>query len=224
MDNKTKQFLQNLSQKGKEQQVPNITETNAQFLHFLLRHKKAQTVLEIGTAHGYSTLWLANAVKPWKGTLTTIEISSPSYCQSLQNFQEAGFSDAIFSLYGDAQKILKHWKQNIQIIQHIKEVPKGVMYLESDGLLYKKETTEMPDTYDVIFLDAQKSLYHEFWQLLSPFLKADTLIIVDDIGKFSEKTKRFVQTIEKEKDFDFVILPIDEDDGIMLIQRKSFRE
>lgn len=220
MNSNLKNFLQKLKTYGEKTNVPNITEANAQFLHFLVRQKKPTSLLEIGTANGYSTIWFADALKPFNGTITTLERSSPTYQEAIKNFDRAGFSEDIYPLYGDAKIILKHWKEDIQTIDSPTQLPKGPQYLESNGLLYKKSIQHIPDTFDIIFLDAQKNQYHVFWELIQPRIHARTLIIVDDIGKFSEKTDDFLNTIEHSKDFDHVILPIDGDDGIMLLQKK----
>ncbi|PID70510.1 hypothetical protein CSB37_02370 [bacterium DOLZORAL124_38_8] len=73
--------------------------------------------------------------------------------------------------------------------------------------------------FDVIFIDAIKKSYAEFWQLCKPLMHDNTLIIVDDVLKFPVKTKSFHEAIANETDYQAVIVPTDEDDGIMLIQK-----
>lgn len=76
---------------------------------------------------------------------------------------------------------------------------------------------QLDQKFDFIFLDAEKGKYHLFWELIKTKIHAQSIIAVDDVIKFAEKTKAFTEKIQQEKDFDYQILPLDEDDGIMLI-------
>jgi len=53
----------------------NITRDTGQFLALMIRATSAQQVLEIETSNGYSTLWLADAVRATGGRVTTLERS-----------------------------------------------------------------------------------------------------------------------------------------------------
>ena len=54
-------------------QYTNIAPENGQFLSILIRSIKAQHVLEVGTSNGYSTIWIASALKDTGGKLITLE-------------------------------------------------------------------------------------------------------------------------------------------------------
>jgi predicted O-methyltransferase YrrM len=54
--------------------------------------------------------------------------------------------------------------------------------------------------FDLIFIDAQKSLTDKFFNLAKKLIKKDTLIIIDDVLKFSDKMSKFYEVLEKEKD------------------------
>ena len=75
--------------------------------------------------------------------------------------------------------------------------------------------------FDFVFLDAQKGKYLEFWEQIKTVIHEKSIIIVDDVIKFPEKTKGFLLQIKKEKTFNYQILPLDTDDGIMIITPKS---
>jgi predicted O-methyltransferase YrrM len=45
-------------------------------LHLLIRGSQARRVLELGTSYGYSTLWLAHAVRATGGHVVSIDLSS----------------------------------------------------------------------------------------------------------------------------------------------------
>ena len=67
----------------------------------------ASRVLEIGTAIGYSGIWLAGALPPG-GMLLTMEVSEERAQEARENFARAGVSDRVSVIVGDAQlKIAK---------------------------------------------------------------------------------------------------------------------
>lgn len=60
--------------------------------------------LEIGTAKGYSTLWIALALKKNKGKLTTIEINHEKAREAQKNFNQAHLNSFIDLRINDAFK------------------------------------------------------------------------------------------------------------------------
>lgn len=66
---------------------------------------KASRILEIGTAIGYSGIWLARAL-PADGMLLTLEMDEERAREARDNFARAGVSDRVSVIVGDAhQKI-----------------------------------------------------------------------------------------------------------------------
>ncbi|WP_342059202.1 O-methyltransferase [Aeromonas sp. OTU364] len=80
----------------------NITRDTGELLALLVQTRGAQAVLEIGTSNGYSTLWLAEAVKRLNGRVTTIERDEKKISLAEANFQRAGLSSWITLLAGEA--------------------------------------------------------------------------------------------------------------------------
>ncbi|MCK2084202.1 O-methyltransferase [Aeromonas sp. 3925] len=80
----------------------NITRDTGELLALLVQTRGAQAVLEIGTSNGYSTLWLAEAVKRLNGRVTTIERDENKISLAEANFQRAGLSSWITLLAGEA--------------------------------------------------------------------------------------------------------------------------
>jgi predicted O-methyltransferase YrrM len=67
----------------------------------------ATRILEIGTAVGYSGIWLAGALPPG-GMLLTMEMDEARAREARDNFARAGLSDRVSVVVGDAQlKIAK---------------------------------------------------------------------------------------------------------------------
>ena len=85
----------------------NITRDTGEFLLVLVRAMNARRVLEIGTSNGYSTLWLALAVKAITGHVTTVEFSEYKFALAAKNFERSGLSPYITQIHGDAGALLK---------------------------------------------------------------------------------------------------------------------
>jgi predicted O-methyltransferase YrrM len=82
-----------------------ISPDEGKLLFVLLRSVGARRVLELGTLGGYSGVWLARAL-PEDGRLTTIECDPKHAAAARQAFADAGVSDKIELLEGDAREIL----------------------------------------------------------------------------------------------------------------------
>jgi predicted O-methyltransferase YrrM len=65
----------------------------------------ATRILEIGTAVGYSGIWLARALQPG-GTLLTIEMDADRALEARGNFARAGVADRANVIVGDAARMV----------------------------------------------------------------------------------------------------------------------
>lgn len=83
----------------------------ARFLYILARSCQIRQVLEIGTSIGYSTLHLAWAASETGGHVTTIDADPGRQGQAAQNLQEAGLSERVTLLTGDALSVLDGLQQ-----------------------------------------------------------------------------------------------------------------
>lgn len=84
----------------------NITRDTGELLAVLVQARGADAVLEIGTSNGYSTLWLAEAVRRLDGRVTTIELDEGKRVMAAANFQRAGLGPWITQLAGEAGALL----------------------------------------------------------------------------------------------------------------------
>ncbi len=91
----------------------NITPDTGEFLLLLIRALKAKRVLEIGTSNGYSTLWLAQAVQPLEGKVTTVENSTYKVELARINFARAEMGRWINSQLVQAGDFLKQQRADI---------------------------------------------------------------------------------------------------------------
>ena len=85
----------------------NITRDTGEFLSVLVRATAARRVLEIGTSNGYSTLWLASAVRATGGAVTTVELADYKVGLARQNFSRSGLAAYITLVQDDAGQVLE---------------------------------------------------------------------------------------------------------------------
>lgn len=74
----------------------------------------------------------------------------------------------------------------------------------------------LQETYDFVFIDGMKKRTKDFLELTYPKVKDGWIIIIDDVIKFREKMAWLYEYLE-EKNISYNILPIDTDDGIIMI-------
>ncbi|HHQ4566848.1 TPA: O-methyltransferase [Aeromonas hydrophila] len=94
------------AQQSRGSKMLNITRDTGELLAVLVQARGADAVLEIGTSNGYSTLWLAEAVKRLGGRVTTIELDEGKQAMAAANFQRAGLDPWIEQLAGEAGTLL----------------------------------------------------------------------------------------------------------------------
>ena len=94
------------AQPSRGSKMLNITRDTGELLALLVQTRGAQAVLEIGTSNGYSTLWLAEAVKRLDGRVTTIELDESKRAMAALNFEHAGLEPWIDQLAGEAGSLL----------------------------------------------------------------------------------------------------------------------
>jgi len=92
--------------RAKEDPIPIIPLATARLLTFLVATIRAERILEIGTAIGYSTIWLARAAQRHGGQVITVEISERLAEEAQENIERAGLIEAVTILIGDAERIV----------------------------------------------------------------------------------------------------------------------
>ena len=86
---------------GEENKVPIITEEVLNFMIFTAKTGKAANILEIGTAIGYSGIFLAEISEINGGKFYTIEIDEGRHSKAKENFEKFSFENVNLIL-GDA--------------------------------------------------------------------------------------------------------------------------
>ena len=89
----------------------NVDRKSANFLNLAVKMINAKSALEIGTSNGYSSIWIAKALKETRGRLITIEYWEKRMSLARENFKKTGVDDIIVPVVGDAVQILADMKK-----------------------------------------------------------------------------------------------------------------
>ncbi len=99
-------LVQTLSHEERNQRLNEfllpVGEEVGMFINNLAKSANSNTILEIGTSYGYSTIWLAEAAKANGGKVITLEISPEKAAYARQKAEDAGLAEFIDFRVGDA--------------------------------------------------------------------------------------------------------------------------
>ena len=98
-------ILADIARTGEARRLPLVDAEVGALLRVLAKAAGATRILEIGTAIGYSTLWLAGAL-PTGGALLTIEMDAERAREARENIARAGLADRVTVMVGDADRLV----------------------------------------------------------------------------------------------------------------------
>ena len=143
-------------------QYTNIAPENGQFLSILIRSIQARNVLEVGTSNGYSTIWLAAALKETGGRLITLEFDRKRAEAAERHLQEVGLGNIVDIRVGNALDEIPKCEATFDLVFLDAEKNEYRHYLElvlpnvcPGGLIVADDTVtmrdEMPDYVEFVF-------------------------------------------------------------------------
>jgi len=92
---------------GKAGQYWNVPREDGKLLNMLVKMTGAKRALEVGTANGYSGIWIGLGLEATGGQLTTIEINAEKAKEARANFEKVRLADRIKVVEGDAHKVVR---------------------------------------------------------------------------------------------------------------------
>ncbi len=98
-------LIKELEAFAEENNVPIIHPEVAKFLEVIIKMSKVRSILEVGTAIGYSSLIFSNAMDN-SGKIITIEKRKDMHELACKNIKEAGLESNITPMLGDAAELL----------------------------------------------------------------------------------------------------------------------
>ena len=154
----------------------NISHQTAEFISMLIKISEVRNVLEIGTSNGYSTLWIADALKDAgrNGHLTTIEFYEKRQCIAKENIAKCGLSDYVTFRQG----------RDLETLANLDFIP------------------------DMVFIDANKSEYIQYFDLLKDKLSKGSIILADNVISHAAKVADFLNEIKNDVRYQSQILDL----------------
>jgi caffeoyl-CoA O-methyltransferase len=186
-------LLLELEQHGVREGIPIVDRAAGRFLSVLVHSMQANRVLELGTAYGYSTLWMALALPP-AGRIWTIDPDMARTEIATSYFRRAGVEDRIEIIHQPALEVLEWFPQrNLDIVFIDAVKTEYVDYLEAvvpllkrsgivvvDNLLWSGRASQPAKPSDDVDLTAIRAFNRAF--LAHPELDATIVPIGDGIG------------------------------------------
>ena len=105
---KRSKLLKELEEEAFREDIPIVGPVVGELLFILARMIRAERILELGTATGYSAIFLAEAFETMEGQLITLENDPKMAARARENFMRAGFDDQINIRVGDAIEEMKN--------------------------------------------------------------------------------------------------------------------
>ena len=181
-----------------------------ELLRIIVQTSGAKRILELGTFTGYSAISLASAL-PEDGHLDTLELNDELEDLILEGFDRAGLSGKIALHIGDCKETLQRFRTEMGL---------------TDG-----STADSAMLYDIVYMDANKREYCEYYDLVFDMVRPGGLILADNVlwdGKVCQDPlpqdkqtlgiARFNDMVSADPRVESVILPLR--DGLNIIRKK----
>ena len=182
-----------------------------ELLRILVQISGAKRILELGTFTGYSAICLATHL-PSDGHLDTLELNDELEDLILEGFERAGLSDTIELHIGDCKETLVRLRSEMGLNDNSSEVLSDKMY-------------------DIVYIDANKREYCEYYELVFDMIRPGGLILADNVlwdgkvcmdplpqDKQTVGIANFNDMVTADPRVESVILPLR--DGLNVIRKK----
>jgi predicted O-methyltransferase YrrM len=93
-----------------------VSEEDGRFLRVLVASTGAKRVLEIGSASGYSAIWMGAGLRDTGGKLVTIEYEAVRAREAAANVRRAGLEDVVQVIAGDAFAEIPKLQGNFDLV------------------------------------------------------------------------------------------------------------
>jgi predicted O-methyltransferase YrrM len=107
--------LRVIEKKAEKEHIPIISREIANILKSIISIKDPKLILELGTAVGYSTLWMAEYTDQ-DAEIVTIERDEERFKRAKENIKEFGFDKKVNFKFGDAREIVPYLRRKFDLI------------------------------------------------------------------------------------------------------------
>ena len=196
--NMNKNELRKIKEKALEDKVPIIMDDTLSVIDNILKENNVKSILEIGTAVGYSAICFTEYLQA-DGFIDTIERDEMRVIEARENIKKAEVEDKINIYFGDAVEILPTINKKYNII--FIDAAKGKYPF------FLKEALRMLDDKGIIFAD--NVLYKGY--------------VMSDYNKHKQRTavrnlREFIAEIQENDELDVEILDVG--DGLAIAKKK----
>ena len=187
-----------------------------QLLRMISQMYGAKRILELGTFTGFSAICLASGMGEG-GHLDTLELNDELEDLILEGFERAGLENVIQLHIGDCKETLKSLRSG--------------MGLSESPEVASASTADNEKLYDIVYMDANKREYCEYYDLVFDMVRPGGLILADNVlwdGKVCQdplpqdkqtlSIVKFNDMVSADQRVESVILPLR--DGINVIRKK----
>ena len=173
-------YLADLEKQALHDEVPIIRKDAQVLLRFLLRERKPKRILEVGTAVGFSCMYMSEYM-PSDCKIATIEKVAMRIEPAKRNLVSSPYADRIALLIGDAQNVLRVLcDPEAKTEGRLKDG--GVTEIFFPGHINSRwQEAELMEGYDFIFMDAAKGQYMNFLPYLLKLLHPDGMLVTDNV-------------------------------------------
>jgi caffeoyl-CoA O-methyltransferase len=157
---------------------------------------RGRLAVEVGTLAGYSGIWITRGLRP-EGRLITIEPEAKHADFARAQFERAGIGDRVEIRRGTGIEVLADLASELE-----------------------------PGSVDVLFIDALKHEYSDYFSIARPMIPVGGLVLADNVygtgsGWIDEGhgTDAFNRLIAADADFEAVAFPLRQ--GVLIARRLS---
>ena len=149
------EILKNIKEEALNNHVPIIEDESLDLILTILKIKKPNKILEIGTAVGYSAINFSKYLYGENAKIKTVEIKESMYNKAMENISSMNLEDKIEVVYADATEYMKQIPDSEQYDVVFIDAAKGqyLVFLEeairltkvggiiiADNMLYRGRT------------------------------------------------------------------------------------
>jgi len=171
---KDEDVLETIRREAERDRVPIIRRDTQDLLKILLKIRKPERILEVGTAIGFSSVFMAVTAGP-DARIDTIENYPPRIERAGINIAQAGLSEQITLIPGDAGEILPGLKEGYDLIfmdaakaQYIHFLPEVRRLLCPGGMLVSDNVLQDGDIFESRYAIRRRNhtIHHRMRQYL----------------------------------------------------------
>ena len=181
LENTVEKVLQDIEKTAKKEFLPSIGPIKGKIMKDIIKEHKPEKALEIGTLHGYSTILITINILIQKAGKKKLNI----------DFENNSSEPILFTLEKDGE-MAQIARSNIEN----SGLSDKIHLINGDAL---KEIPKLKSKYkfDMVFLDATKSEYLKYLQLIEQYglLNKRAVVVADNVIMFEDEMKDYLDYV-----------------------------